>query len=131
MYTIYSGLYPPALIFSCGFRNLRPYAAYCSGLNAIELKLLYPRILFVSDRCVILEQDPVKWHVNSAYLRFLTEIALSILRSVSVGKTHRHLRFGGIASGARGVGQENDIPVAEHIHVFDSVVVESYHSLTK
>ena len=131
MYTIYLELYPIALIFKRCSHGLRPYAAYCSGLDAIELKLLYPRILFVSDRRVILKQDPVKWHVNSAYLRFLTEIALSILRSVSVGKTHRHLRFGGIASGARGVGQENDIPVAEHIHVFDSIVVESYHSLTK
>ena len=131
MYTIHSELYPAALIFTRCSCSLRPYAAYCSGLDAIELKLLYPRILFVSYRCVILEQDPVKGHVNSANLRFFAYIFIGIFCRIPVSKTYRHLRLGGIASGARCVGQEYDIPVSEHIHIFDSIVVESYHSLTK
>ena len=108
-----------------------PDAAYSSRLYAIKLKFLYPRIFLISDGRVFLEQHTVNRHINGAYLRFLAEIIPGIFRSVSVSKTYRHLRLGGITSGSRVVGQKNDILVAEHIHVCYCVVVQSYHNLTK
>ena len=108
-----------------------PYAANRSRFYAVEFKLFHPRIFLISDGRVLLEQYTVNRHVNSAYLRFLTDVALGILRSVSVGKTYRHLRPGGIASGAGVISQQHDVLVAEHRHVFDCVVVQPYHSLTK
>ena len=112
------------------YRRL-PDAAHGSRLYAIKFKLLYPRIYLISDGCVLLKQHPVNRHVNSPYLRFFTKIALGKLRAVPVGKTYRHLRFGGIASGPRVIGQQHDVLVSEHRHIFDCVVVQSYHSFTK
>jgi hypothetical protein len=107
------------------------YAADRCRLYAIEFKFLYPRIFLISDGRVLLEQHTVKRHINSPYLRFLADIVPGILRSVSVGKTYRHLRLGGIASGACGIGQQNDIFVAEHRHVCYCVVIQPYHNFTK
>ena len=108
-----------------------PDAAYSSRLYAIKLKFLYPRIFLISDGRVFLEQHTVNRHINGSYLRFLSEIIPGIFRSVSVGKTYRHLRFGGITSGTRIVGQKHDVFVTEHFHIFDCVVVQPYHSFTK
>jgi len=108
-----------------------PDAAYRSRFYPVEFKLLYPRIFFISDGRVLLEQHTVKRHINSPYLRFLADIVPGILRSVSVGKTYRHLRLGGIASGTCGIGQQNDIFVAEHRHVCYCVVIQPYHNFTK
>ena len=57
-----------------------PDAAYRSRFYPVEFKLLYPRIFFISDGRVLLEQHAVDRHVNSAYLRFLTDVTLGILR---------------------------------------------------
>ena len=108
-----------------------PYAANRSRFYAVEFKLFHPRIFLISDSSILLDQHTVSRNVNSPYLRFLTEIALGVLRSVSVGKTYRHLRPGGIASGAGIIGQQNDVFVAEHLHICNCVVVQSYHSFTK
>ena len=106
-------------------------AAHSGRLYPIKLEFFDPRIFLISDGRVFLEQHTVNRHINCSDLRFLTKIVPGIFRSVSVGKTYRHLRFGGIASGTRVVGQKNDILVAEHIHVCYCVVVQSYHNLTK
>ena len=107
------------------------YAADRCRLYAVEFKLFDPGILFVSDSSSLFYQYSVSRHVNSTYLRFFTKIALSIFRSVSVGKTYRHLRLGGIASCARVICQQYDVFVAEHRHICNCVVVQSYHNLTK
>ena len=104
-------------------RRRLPYAADSSRFYSVKLELLDPWILLISDCCVLFEKDSVKRHVNSTYLRFFTKIALGKLRAVSVGKTYRHLRFGGIASGARVIGQQHNVAVAQPPHIFDSVVV--------
>ena len=119
-------------MYNCiqSYRRL-PDAADCSRLYTVEFKLFDPRILLISYGRVLFEQHPVSRHVNSTYLRFFTKISLSIFRSVSVGKTYRHLRPGGIASGAGIIGQQNDVFVAEHLHICNCVVVQSYHSFTK
>ena len=108
-----------------------PDAAYSGRLYTIKLKFLDPGIFLISDGRVLLEQYTVNRHVNSAYLRFLTDVALGILRSVSVGKTYRHLRLGGIASGSGIIGQKNYILITEHRHICYCVVVQPYHSFTK
>ena len=108
-----------------------PDAAYRSRFYPVEFKLLYPRIFFISDGRILLEQHTVKRHINSPYLRFLADIVPGILRSVSVGKTYRHLRLGGIASGPGIIGQQNYILITEHRHICYCVVVQPYHSFTK
>ena len=108
-----------------------PDAADCSRLYTVEFKLFDPWILLISYGRILFEQYSVSRHVNSSYLRFLTKIPLSVLSSVSVSKTYRHLRLGGIASGAGIIGQQNYVPVAELCHVFYSIVVESDHNFTK
>ena len=112
-------------------RRRLPYAADSSRFYSVKLELLDPWILLISDCCVLFEKDSVKRHVNSTYLRFFAKIALGKLRAVPVGKTYRHLRFGGITSGTRIVGQKHDVFVTEHFHIFDCVVVQPYHSFTK
>ena len=112
------------------YRRLPDAAPGCRRY-AIKFKLLYPRIYLISDGCVLLKQHPVNRHVNSPYLRFLTKITLGVIRPVSVSKTYRHLRSGGIASCAGVIGQQHDVLVSEHRHIFDCVVVQPYHSLTK
>ena len=112
-------------------RRRLPYAADRSRFYAVEFKLFHPRIFLISDSSILLDQHTVSRNVNSPYLRFLTEIALGVFRSVSVGKTYRHLRPGGIASGAGVISQQHDVLVSEHRHIFDCVVVQPYHSLTK
>ena len=112
-------------------RRRLPYAADRSGFYAVELELRYPRIFLISDSRILFKQHTVNRHINNSYLRFLAEIPFGIFRSVSVSKTYRHLRPGGIASGAGVISQQHDVLVAEHRHVFDCVVVQSYHSFTK
>ena len=108
-----------------------PDTADCRRFYTIEFKLLYPRIFLISDGRVLLEQHAVDRHVNSAYLRFLTDITLGILRSVSVGKTYRHLRLGGITSGPGIIGHKNNVFVTEHCHICYCIVIQPYHSFTK
>ena len=108
-----------------------PDAAYRSRFYPVEFKLLYPRIFLISDSRILFKQHTVNRHINNSYLRFLAEIPFGIFRSVSVSKTYRHLRPGGIASGAGIIGQQNDVFVAEHLHICNCVVVQSYHSFTK
>ena len=108
-----------------------PDTAYSGRLYPIQLKFLDPRILFISDGRIFLEKHTVNRYINCSDLRFLAKIVRGILRSVSVGKTYRHLRLGGIASGARIIGQQNDVFVSEHCHICNCVVVQSYHNLTK
>ena len=112
-------------------RLQRHDATHRRGLYAVKLKFLDPRILLISDRCIFFEQHTVNRHINGSYLRFLAEIIPGIFRSVSVSKTYRHLRLGGITSGAGIIGQQNDVFVAEHLHICNCVVVQSYHSFTK
>ena len=109
----------------------RHYAADRCRLYAVQLKLLDPRIFLISDGRILFKQDAVQRNIDCPYLRFFPEIIIRILRSVSVGKTYRHLRPGGIASGARVVSQKNYVSVTETGHVFDCAVAESDHSLTK
>ena len=112
-------------------RRRLPYAADRSGFYAVELELRYPRIFLISDSRILFKQHTVNRHINNSYLRFLAEIPFGIFRSVSVSKTYRHLRPGGIASGAGIIGQQNDVFVSEHLHICNCVVVQSYHSFTK
>ena len=108
-----------------------PDAAYSSRLYAIKLKFLYPRIFLISDGRVFLEQHTVNRHINGAYLRFLAEIIPGIFRSVSVSKTYRHLRLGGITSGPGIIGHKNNVFVTEHCHICYCIVIQPYHSFTK
>ena len=108
-------------------RRRLPYAADSSRFYSVKLELLDPWILLISDCCVLFEKDSVKRHVNSTYLRFFAKIALGKLRAVSVGKTYRHLRFGGIASGARIICQKHNVFVSQTPHIFDSIVVKANH----
>ena len=112
------------------YRRL-PYAADRGRFYSVKFKLLYPRIFLVSDGRAFFEQHTVKGHINTPYLRLLAQISLSELRPVSAGKTYRHLRPGGIASGPGIIGKKHDVFVAELPHIFDSVIVESYHNFTK
>ncbi len=112
-------------------RRRLPDAADCSRLYTIKLKFLDPRIFLISDGRVFFEQHTVDRYINSSDLRFLAKIVPGIFRSVSVGKTYRHLRLGGITSGTSIVGQKHDVFVTEHFHIFDCVVVQPYHSFTK
>ena len=104
-----------------------PDAADRGRLYAVELEFLNPRVLLVPYGSVLFEQHTVDRHVNSAYRRLLAEVFLRVLRSVFVSKTYRHLRLGGITSRAGRIGQQHYVPVAEHLHVFDGVVIEAYH----
>lgn len=108
-----------------------PDTAYRSRFYAVEFKLLYPRIFFISDGRVLFEKHAVNRHVNSPYLRFLPDVALGILRSVSAGKTYRHLRLGGITSGPGIIGHKNNVFVTEHCHICYCIVIQPYHSFTK
>ena len=108
-------------------RRRLPYAADSSRFYSVKLELLDPWILLISDCCVFFEKDSVKRHVNSTYLRFFAKISLGILRAVPVGKTYRHLRFGGIASGPRVIGQQHDISASQPLHIFDSVIIKADH----
>ena len=108
-----------------------PDTAYSGRLYPIQLKFLDPRILFISDGRIFLEKHTVNRYINCSDLRFLAKIVRGILRSVSVGKTYRHLRLGGIASRTCVVSQKHDVFVSEHFHICYCVVVQPYHSLTK
>ena len=108
-----------------------PDTADCSRLYSIEFKFFDPWIFLISYDSILFQQNSMQRHVNRPYLRLFPKIALGILRPVSVGKTYRHLRLGGITSGAGIIGQQNYVPVAELCHVFYSIVVESDHSFTK
>ena len=108
-----------------------PDTAYSGRLYPIQLKFLDPRILFISDGRIFLEKHTVNRYINCSDLRFLAKIVRGILRSVSVGKTYRHLRLGGIASGPGIIGQQNYILITEHRHICYCVVVQPYHSFTK
>ena len=112
-------------------RRRLPDTADRSRFYAVKLKLLYPGIFFIPYSSAFFYQHSVKRHINSSYLRFFTKIVCSKLRTVSVGKAYRHLRFGGIASGTRVISQKHDVLVSEHCHICDSIVVEFYHSFTK
>ena len=112
-------------------RRRLPYAADSSRFYSVKLELLDPWILLISDCCVFFEKDSVKRHVNSTYLRFFAKISLGILRAVPVGKTYRHLRPGGIASGTGIIGQKNYVFITEPRHICYCVIVQSYHSFTK
>ena len=92
-------------------RRWLPDAAYCCRFYTIKLESLYPRVFLISDGCILFEQHTVKRHINSSYLRFFAQIALGKLRSVSVSKTYRHLRPGGITSGAGVICQQHDVSV--------------------
>ena len=70
-------------------------------------------------------------HINRTYLGFLAQIIRGVLLRVFVSKTYRHLRLGGIASGSGVVSQQNDVFEPETPHIFNSIVVQSYHNLTK
>lgn len=113
--------------FFCGSTRRRPDTADRRRLYAVKLKLFYPRVFFIPDRGTFLDQHTVKRNIYRPYLRLLTYIAIRKLRPVSAGKTYRHLRLGGSASGLVIVGQKDYVPEAEHLHVFDGVIVESYH----
>lgn len=108
-----------------------PYAADRGRFYAVQLETFKPRMFFVPYTRILFDHHTVQRHVDRADLRFLTKIAFRVFRSVSVGKTYRHLRPGGIASGARVVSQKNYVSVTETGHVFDCAVAESDHSLTK
>lgn len=105
-----------------------PDAADRGRLYTVKLKLLDPRILLISDSRILFEQDTMQRNINCSYLRFFTYIIICILRPVSVGKTYRHLRFGGIASGARVICQQHNVLVSQTPHIFDSIVVKANHS---
>ncbi len=102
-------------------------AADCGRLYAVQFEFFDPRILLISDGWVVFEKDSVKRHVNSPYLRFFAKIAFGKLRAVSVGKTYRHLRFGGITSGTRVIGQKHDVPETQAPHIFYSIIIQPYH----
>ena len=105
----------------------RHYAADRCRLYAVQLKLLDPRIFLISDGRILFKQDAVQRNIDCPYLRFFPEIIIRILRSVSVGKTYRHLRLGGIASGARIICQKHNVFVSQAPHIFDSIVIKANH----
>ena len=84
-------------------------------------------MLFVPDARVLFDGNSVDRHIDSSYLRFFTHVFLNVFGPVSVSKTYRHLRLGGIASRAGIIGQQDYVPVSEFPHVFDSVIVKAYH----
>ena len=115
-------------IRSCGWP---PNTANCSGLYAIKLKSFYPWMFLVPDAWLLFKKHAMQRHINGSYLRFFAQITIGKLRPVPVGKTYRHLRPGGIASSAGIVGQQHDVFVTQLRHVFDSIIIEPYHSFTK
>lgn len=89
-------------MYNCIQLCLKRYnAAYRRRFYAVEFKLLYPRIFLISDSGILFENHSVKRHINRTYLRFFAIVIPGKIRAVSVGKTYRHLRLGGITSGAR------------------------------
>ena len=107
------------------------YAADRCRLYAVEFKLFDPRVLLISDGCILFQQHSVNRHINSPYLRLFTKIVSGILRTIPIGKTYRYLRLGGVASRARIICQQHNVFVSEHRHICNCVIVKSYHNLTK